>query len=35
MERMGEEGVYRVLVGKQAGKNHWGNLGEDGWVILG
>ena len=34
--RMGEEsGVYRVLVGKPDGKNHWGDLGVDGWIILG
>ena len=34
--RMGEEkGVYRVLVGKPEGKNHWGDLGVDGWIILG
>jgi hypothetical protein len=33
--RMGEErGVYRVLVGKPKGKNHWGDLGVDGWKIL-
>ena len=33
---MGEErGVYRVLVGKLEGKNHWGDLGVDGWIILG
>ena len=33
--RMGEErGVYRVLVGKPEGKNHWGDLGVDGWIIL-
>ena len=33
--RMGEErGVYRVLVGTLEGKNHWGDLGVDGWVIL-
>ena len=33
---MGEErGVYRVLVGKPAGRNHWGDLGVDGWIILG
>jgi len=33
---MGEErGVYRVLVGKPEGKNQWGDLGVDGWVILG
>ena len=31
--RMGEErGVYRVLVGKP---DHWGDLGVDGWIILG
>ena len=29
--RMGEErGVYRVLVGKPKGKNHWEDLGVDG-----
>jgi len=34
--RMGEErGVYRVLVGKPEGKNHWGDLGVDGWITLG
>ena len=34
--RMREErGVYRVLVGKPEGKNHWGDLGVDGWIILG
>ena len=28
---VGEEwGVYRVLVGKPEGKNHWGDLGIDG-----
>ena len=33
---MGEErGVYRVLVGKLEGKKHWGDLGVDGWIILG
>ena len=33
--RMGEErAVYRVLVGKPEGKNHWGDLGVDGWIIL-
>jgi len=33
---MGEErGVYRGLVGKPEGKNHWGELGVDGWIILG
>ena len=36
MARMGEErGVYRVLVGKPEGRNHWGDLGVDGWIILG
>jgi len=30
-----ETGVYRVLVGKPEGKNHWGDLGVDGWIILG
>jgi len=29
------EGVYRVLVGKPEGTNHWGDLGVDGWIILG
>ena len=34
--RMGEErGVYRVLLGKPEGKNHWGDLGVDGWILLG
>ena len=28
-------GVYRVLVPKPEGKNHWGDLGVDGWIILG
>jgi len=33
---MGEEsGVYRVLVGKPEGGNHWGDLGIEVWVILG
>jgi hypothetical protein len=33
---MGEErGVYRVLMGKQEGKNHWRDLGVDGRIILG
>jgi len=30
-----ESGVYRVLVGKPEGKNHLGDLGVDGWIILG
>jgi len=36
---MGEEReVYRVLVGKwgnQREGDHWGDLGVDGWIILG
>jgi len=33
---MGEErGVYRVLVGKRREGDHWGDLGIDGWIILG
>jgi len=28
-------GVYRILVGKPEGKNHWGDLGVDGRIILG
>jgi len=33
--RMGEEReVYRVLVGKPEGRNHWGDLGLDGRIIL-
>ena len=36
MARMGEErGVYRVLLRKPEGKNHWRDLGVDGWIILG
>jgi len=27
--------VYRVFVGKPEGKNHCGDLGVDGWIILG
>jgi len=34
--RIGEERrVYRVLLGKLEGRNHWGDLGVDGWIILG
>jgi len=34
--RMAEErGVYRVLVGKPEERRPWGNLGVDGWIILG
>jgi hypothetical protein len=33
---MGKERcVYRALVGKSEGKNHWEDLGVDGWTILG
>jgi hypothetical protein len=33
---MGEEtGVYRVFVGKPEGKRSLGDLGLDGWIILG
>ena len=32
--RMGEErGMYRVLVGKPEGADHWGDLGVDGWIL--
>jgi len=34
--RIGEERVvYRVLVWKPEGRNHWRDLGVDGWIILG
>ena len=34
--RMGEgRGVYRVLVGNRRERDHWGDLGVDGWIILG
>jgi len=33
---MGEEkSVYRVLVGKPEGRDHWGDLGVDGWITFG
>jgi len=36
MARMGEErGVNRVLVGNRRERDHWGDLGVDGWIILG
>jgi hypothetical protein len=36
LARMGEERwVYRVLVGKPEGKRPMGDLGVDGWIILG
>jgi len=31
----GEGGVYRVLLGNRRKGDHWGNLGIDGWTILG
>ena len=35
MARMGQRsGVYRVLVGKPEGKNHWGDPDADGSIIL-
>ena len=27
--------MYRVLLGKQREGDHWGDLGVDGWIILG
>ena len=34
--RMGvERGVYRVLWGNRREGDHWGDLGIDGWIILG
>ena len=27
--------MYRFLVGKPEGGDHWGDLGVDGWIILG
>ena len=34
--RMGEErGAYTVLVGNRRERDHWGDLGVDGWIILG
>ena len=34
--RMGEErGLYGVLVGNRRERDHWGDLGVDGWIILG
>jgi len=33
--RTGEErGTYRVLVGNRRERDHWGDLGVDGWIIL-
>ena len=34
--RMGKErGAYRILVGNRKERDHWGDLGVDGWIILG
>ena len=33
--RMGEKGVYRVLLGKPEGRSHWGDLDVDVRIILG
>jgi len=34
--RIGEErGVIRFLVGNRREGDHWGDLGVDGWIILG
>ena len=30
-----EREVYRVLVGNRRERNRWGDLGVDGWIILG
>jgi len=30
-----EREVYSVLVGKPGERDHWGNIGVDGWIILG
>ena len=36
LAHMGEErGAYRVLVGNRRERDHWGDLGVDGWIILG
>ena len=35
MARMEQgRGVYRVMVGKREGKNHWGDTDADGRIIL-
>ena len=36
LKRMGEErGLYRVLLGNRREGDQWGDLGVDGWIILG
>ena len=30
-----ERGVYKFLVGKSEERDHWGDLGVGGWIILG
>jgi hypothetical protein len=30
-----ERGCIRVLVGNPEKRDHWGDLGVDGWIILG
>ena len=36
LARMGRDrGVYSILVGKPEERDHWGDLGLDGWIILG
>ena len=30
-----ERGVYRVLLGKPEERDQWGDVGVDGWIILG
>ena len=35
MAHMSEQrGVYRFLLGKPEGRNRWGDLSVDGWIIL-
>jgi hypothetical protein len=31
----GERGAYRVLVGNRRERDHGGDLGVDGWILLG
>jgi hypothetical protein len=30
-----DRGVYRILMGKPEGKDHWGDPGVDGRIVLG